>query len=155
MNALWVQSFTFCDTRYKGLLNLREFVWVKTEGDGLATAECVGYRKTIKADQTTTKTTRKQKKSQSFSFSSHISIGAISRSRKCMPFGWWVSKNVTGKIETWPDKADMGYQIIGICRNLRLDYFSVFALLDYVAGQFRPNQPIRVPFILRIFESPL
>ena len=36
MNALWVQIFTFCDTQYKGLLNLREFVWVKTEGDGLA-----------------------------------------------------------------------------------------------------------------------
>ena len=57
------------------------------------------------------------------------------------------------KIETRPDKADMGYQIIGICRNLRLDYFSVFALLDYVAGQFRPNQPIRVPFILRILKA--
>ena len=56
------------------------------------------------------------------------------------------------KIETRPDKADMGYQIIGICRNLRLDYFSVFALLDYVAGQFCSNQPIRIPFILRIFE---
>ena len=41
MNALWVQIFTFCDTQYEGLLNLREFVWVKTEGDGLATAECV------------------------------------------------------------------------------------------------------------------
>ena len=56
------------------------------------------------------------------------------------------------KIETRPDKADMGYQIIGICRNLRLDYFSVFALLDHVAGQFCSNQPIRIPFILRVFE---
>ena len=44
------------------------------------------------------------------------------------------------KIETRPDKADRGYQIIGIRRNLRLDYFSVFALLDYVAGQFCSNQ---------------
>ena len=58
------------------------------------------------------------------------------------------------KIETRPDKADRGYQIIGIRRNLRLDYFSVFALLDYVAGQFCSNQPIRVPFIFWIFESP-
>ena len=102
---------------------------------------------------------QKQDREEMSRFYSFIHLVVASSSRKGKPLVLNIKcefqKLLMEKIETWPDKADMGYQIIGICRNLRLDYFSVFALLDYVAGQFCSNRPIRPPFILRIFESPL
>ena len=110
-----------------------------------------GYRKTIKSDQTTT---RKQTKNHHFRFLRIFQLVPYPEAEKNCHWDDELQKMLPKKIETRPDKADRGYQIIGIRRNLRLDYFSVFALLDYVAGQFCSNQPIRVPFILRIFESP-